>query len=308
MGISVHKWSLAALTAAWGVTASASAPSPTTALVKPRAISSPLLGVTVDSIDDLPQIVESLGSLCRMPTTRIVFDEVGPDKYATATREIHEVSFVMGELLDSYFVKKHNVRDYVDRARRYVGALGPWVDIWEVGNEVNGQWLGDTPSVIAKVGGAYDVVKATGGRTALTLYHDESSDGMLEWAEHHVPDRLKEGLDYVFVSFYEDHQGGIKPDWQHVFARLTEMFPHAQVGFGEVGTEYRRFKPDYIRRYYGMQISQPNFAGGYFWWYYKQDMVPRTKPLHAVLNQAAAAGTLCRDGAISGHAPLRRAS
>jgi hypothetical protein len=259
----------------------------------PRPVSSPLLGVTIDSVEDLPQIVESLDSLCRMPTARIVFDETGPERYAAAVRRIHPVSYVMGEILDSYYVRKHAVDDYVSRTRRFLDVLGPWVDIWEIGNEIGGDWLGAPSDVIAKVSGAYDVVKAAGGRTALTLYHDQSSEGMLSWTRQHVPDRIKQGLDYVFVSFYDGDQGGIRPDWPSIFDELASMFPHANVGFGEVGTEFRRLKKDYVTRYYGMQIAQPRFAGGYFWWYYRQDMVPSTKPLHAVLNRAASSGALC---------------
>ena len=294
MGHRLQTWTLAVVAAAWGISANASGQT-TAHNVKSRAISSPLLGVTIDSVDNLPQIVDSLRSLCRMPTTRIVFDEVGPDKYKTAVESIHGVSYVMGEIMDSYFVKKHRVADYVRRTRSYVDALGPWVDIWEVGNEINGAWLGDAPTVVAKVAGAFDVVKASGGRTALTLYHDQSSDGMLQWAEQQLPDRIKLGADYVFVSFYDDHQGGIKPDWPYVFTRLAQIFPNSKVGFGEVGTEYRQFKPEYIQRYYGMQIALPSYAGGYFWWFYRQDMVPSTRPLHTVLNQAASRSMLCRE-------------
>jgi len=260
---------------------------------QPRPIEPPLLGVTIDSVDDLPQILESLRSLCRQPTTRIVFDLVEPQKYAAAARAIHGVSYVMGEILDSYFVKRVGVEQYVERTRRYVETLGPWIDIWEVGNEVNGEWLGDVPSVIAKISGAYDVVKARGGRTALTLYHDQSSQDMIYWAHEYVPERMKQGLDYVLVSFYEDDQAGIRPDWDHVFKRLAEIFPNSRIGFGEVGTRYRQFKAEYINRYYQMRIDQPSYVGGYFWWYFKQDMVPASKPLHAVLNQAAATGFAC---------------
>jgi hypothetical protein len=293
---SLKKLALAATMTAWGASASALdiAPGQQRALSHQRAIPSPMLGVTIDSVDNVSQIVESLASLCRKPTARIVFDEVGPEKYVAPVKRIHDVSYVMGEILDSYFVKNYDVEEYVERAGQYVDALSSSVDIWEVGNEINGQWLGDTPTVVAKMTGAYDVVTAKGGRTALTLYHDQSSDGMLWWAQKYVPEHMKQGLDYVFVSFYEDDQGGIKPDWQYVFKRLAEMFPNSKVGFGEVGTRFHSFKKSYISRYYGMKIAQPRYVGGYFWWYFKQDMVPSTRPLLAVLNQAASTGVTCQ--------------
>ena len=39
-----------------------------------------------------------------------------------------------------------------------------------------------------------------------------------------------------------------------------------------------------MKRYYKMNITTPGYIGGYFWWYYKKDCVPYTKPLWNVLN------------------------
>ena len=254
-----------------------------------RDIPSPMYGVTVDSVDKLPAIVDSLQALSQTPTTRIVFDEEAPaSKYVKSVNEIHKVSYVMGELLDSFYVKTYSVDRYLKRTKDYVDTLGSKVDIWEIGNEINGEWLGDIPTVVKKMTGAYDLVKERDGKASLTLYHDQKSEDMLWWAKKYVPKRMKQGLDYVFVSFYEDSQGDIKPDWPMIFKRLAVMFPNSKIGFGEVGTKYRSLKKDYIKRYYKMNITQKNFVGGYFWWYFKQDMVPRSKPLWKFLNNTIA--------------------
>ena len=254
-----------------------------------RDIPSPMYGVTIDSVDKLPLIVDSLHALSQKPTTRIVFDEeTSASSYVKAVDEIHKVSYVMGELLDSFYVKTYSVDDYLDRTREYLDTLGSKVDIWEIGNEINGMWLGDIPTVVKKMTGAYDLVEQRGGKTALTLYHDQKSEDMLYWAKKYVPKRMKQNLDYVFVSFYEDSQGDIKPDWPMIFKRLATMFPNSKIGFGEVGTKYRSLKKSYIERYYKMDITQRNFVGGYFWWYFKQDMVPRSRPLWKFLNNTIA--------------------
>lgn len=291
---SVNKCLLAALMLGWNMCANAAdiVPDDVLKVAVRRDIPNPLYGVTVDSVDNLQEIVTSLQSLARKPTARIVFDEVPPAQYVTPVSKIHEVSYVMGELLDSYYFKKYSVAEYSERTRQYLDALGSNVDIWEVGNEINGAWLGDTPTVVAKMTTAYDLVKERNGRTALTLYHDQSSEGMLAWANEHVPQRMKQGLDYVLVSFYEDDQGGIKPDWPMVFGRLAKMFPNSKIGFGEVGTKHYGLKESYIDRYYTMQVPEPNFVGGYFWWYFKQDMVPNTKPLWRELNNVLARGVV----------------
>jgi hypothetical protein len=255
-----------------------------------RPIGTPINGVTVDAIDHLPSIVDALASMSRPVTARIVFDEFVPaTDYLTAAKKIHPVSYVMGEILDSFYVKQYTTDAYKARAQEYVDTLGAYVDIWEVGNEINGEWLGDTASVVEKMIGAYDVVKAKDYRAALTLYYNQDcwsrkDHEMFSWTAANVPDRMKQGLDYVLISYYEDDCNGLQPDWKPIFMQLHAMFPNSQIGFGEVGTRRAARKEAYMTRYYSMNIDVPNYIGGYFWWYFKQDAVPKTKPLWNVLN------------------------
>ena len=268
---------------------------PPASATSPRAIPSPMYGVTVDDVSGLSDVVTSLSSLSKMPTTRVVFDEnVAPSYYRKPVEAINKVSYVMGEILDSYYVKTLTVAGYTDRTRQYLSALGDVVDLWEVGNEINGEWLGNNADVVAKMTGAYDVVKSAGKPTALTLYYNQDcwskpSNEMFKWSEANVPARMKQGLDYVFISYYEADCNGLKPNWQDVFQKLGAMFPNSKIGFGEVGTSSRNEKADYLTRYYTMKINTPNYVGGHFWWYFRQDMVPSTKPLLQTLNSAISA-------------------
>jgi hypothetical protein len=52
------------------------------------------------------------------------------------------------------------------------------------------------------------------------------------------------------------------------------MFPTAQLGIGECGTVVQARKAAYLTRYYSMRIDNPRYIGGYFWWYFSEDMVP----------------------------------
>ena len=197
----------------------------------------------------------------------------------------------MGELLDSFYVKSYSTAAYSARTTEYLNTLGDTVDIWEIGNEINGEWLGDTPTVVAKMTSAYDLVKARGKKTALTLYYNEEcwankSNEMFTWAQKNISTSMKQGLDYVWISYYEDDCNDLQPDWPQVFEKLGAMFPNSKIGFGEVGTKYADRKASYINRYYNMKISHPNYVGGYFWWYFFQDMVPSSKSLWNVLNTA----------------------
>lgn len=267
-------------------------PTPSPSGIAGRIIPSPVYGVTADSIDTLTALVTSLANLRHMPTTRIVFDEwVAASYYVNPVNQIQPVSYVMGELLDSFYVKNYTVDQYKARMTEYLNALGNKVDLWEIGNEINGEWLGDTATVVAKMTGAYDLVKAKGGRTELTLYYNEEcwanpANEMFTWTQKNVPAYMKSGLDYVLISYYEDDCNGLQPDWPVVFQKLGAMFPNSKIGFGEVGTINSAKKAEYINRYYQMQITTPGYIGGYFWWYFIQDMVPYTKSLWTTLNNA----------------------
>ncbi len=266
-------------------------PAPTPTPTPTPAPVTQMYGVTVDSVANINDVVNSLKTLSKKPTTRIVFDEnMAASYYASPTQKIHNVSYVMGELLDSFYVKSVTPAQYLARTQEYYNALNSYVDIWEIGNEINGEWLGNTTDVVQKMTSAYDFIKSKGKTTALTLYYNEDcwmypSEEMFTWANKNVPARMKSGLDYVLVSYYEDDCNGLRPNWENVFAKLAQMFPNSKIGFGEIGTtKSQAAKTDMIERYYGMSINQDRFIGGYFWWYFVQDMVPSTKPMWQVLN------------------------
>jgi hypothetical protein len=252
----------------------------------------PLYGVTIDDISELSSIIESLRRMARKPTARIVFDEtVGPAYYRKAAISMSAVSYLMGEILDSAYVRRISVNGYLNRTTRYLDSMGEVINIWEIGNEVNGEWLGRTADVVAKISGAFDLVKARGKITALTLYYNEDcwarkANEMFTWAQANIPARMKQGLDYVLISYYEEDCNDLRPDWPAVFTRLTAMFPNSRIGFGEIGTSDPAKKAELLTRYYTMKIDQPNYIGGHFWWYWREDMVPWTQPLWNTLNTA----------------------
>jgi hypothetical protein len=251
-------------------------------------------GVTIDAINNLNNIVTSLSNLSRKPTTRIVFDEWVPaTDYLNAVNQIHNVSFIMGEILDSYYMSLYTLAQYQARTTEYLNLLGSKVDIWEIGNEINGEWLGNTGDVVAKMNAAYTIIKAANKKTELTLYYNKNcwenpANEMFKWVHNNVDTTLKNNLDYVLVSYYEDDCNNLQPNWQQVFDSLHAIFPNSKLGIGECGTTSANKKSTYINRYYKMNITTPNYIGGYFWWYYKQDCVPYTTSLWSILNSALA--------------------
>lgn len=254
-----------------------------------------MFGVTIDDPWSKPnEIKDSLSSHVIKPTVRIVFDEwVEADEYRDAVSNIKSASFIMGEILDSFYLKDYTVQQYIDRTNEYLDEFEGSVDIWEIGNEVNGDWLGSTVDVVAKIEGAYEAVKARGLTTALNLYYNKScvydnpEHEMFTWVNANLSEDMRNGLDYVFFSYYEDDCEDVvhtQAEWQKAFDDLHTIFPNSKLGFGEIGTTQINKKAQYMHRYYELDIKGDYFVGGYFWWYYKQDCVPKTKEHYNTLN------------------------
>lgn len=256
-------------------------------------------GVTLDDVPaetsgDAPfaQVLKSLKGMKKMPVARVVFNGTEPAaNYVEALGDIRPSAYIMGEFLDSFEVKDMEPGVMGARAAEYYAELSGLVDVWEVGNEINGEWLGEPKAVTAKLALTYDYFKSRGAATALTLYYNEGcyekpENEMFTWAAANIPEKMKQGLDYVLVSYYEDDCNGLKPDWDKVFKALAVMFPSSRLGMGECGTTKGAAKEEMVKRYYAIRPAVPAFSGGYFWWYFQADMVPPEKPLYKVLNDS----------------------
>ncbi|HYK32875.1 MAG TPA: hypothetical protein VEV63_12985 [Streptosporangiaceae bacterium] len=267
-----------------------------------RQVPAPLFGVTINHVSAFSQIVASARRLSHRPTTRIYFDVMRPPGYyAKAIRALHADSYLMGELLDSSEETAISTSAFEVRTKSYLRAFGAKIDIWEVGNEVNGNWLGNYRTVSAKLTQAYRAVAARHLRTALTLYYNAGcGDGSQElspiaFTRTYVPAAVRDGLTYVLVSYYEDSCRGIRPSagqWTSFFKRLHTWYPHARLGFGEIGmgepATRKTLAPAkaLMAHYYGLKIDLPYYIGGYFWWYYAEDCVPSaSKPLWSALDR-----------------------
>lgn len=255
------------------------------------AIPEPWWGVTVDSVERLDEVEEALTGFSRTLTARVVFDNgVKAAEYRSSLLRLSRRAWIMGELMDSYDFKGCDQGCFERRTRDYWAGLNDLVSVWEIGNEVNGEWCGDTAEVVAKIGYAAAYVKARGGRTALTLFYnqdcwEDAAHEMFAWTEVNVSPRLRSRVDVVLVSYYEEECNALRPDWNLAFRRLAALFPGAKLGFGEVGARHGD-KAAYLRRYYGLHVDVPGFIGGYFWWFFTQDMVPKDKPMWQVLHDA----------------------
>jgi len=280
---------------------------PSQARTGPRALPPRLYGVTADDVSNVGQIVASSRNLPETPVTRIYLDVTRPvGYYKTAISGLHPVSYLMGELLDSSDEQRIGTAAFGERVRSFLAAYGKQIDIWEIGNEVNGSWTGPYQDVAAKLITAYKEVTARHGRTALTLYDDTgcgNGPGELDpitFTRAFVPPAVRGGLTYVFLSYYEGDCDGIRPGagtWTAYFEALHAVYPRARLGFGEIGLDHPVTRQtmstakSMLSYYYGLPVHLPYYAGGYFWWYYYEDCLPYdTEPLWRALRAAVSSG------------------
>lgn len=248
-----------------------------------------LYGVTTDNGYDTIDLPLALKSLSKKPITRIVYDEfVSAIDYIAGTTAIKDVSYVMAQPVDSSSMSSYTLQQYENRFLEFWYTLAPNVDVWEIGNEINGEWTGEITVVVSKLNAAYDIIKSRGGKTAVTLYYNTpcsppAEREMFNWVSTNMADTMRTGLDYVFISYYEDDCPGPSQDWNAVFKKLADIFPNSNVGFGEIGTKNTDKKKSLLADYYQLSkpgnITEPRYVGAYFYWYFYDDMVPKSKPL-----------------------------
>jgi len=266
----------------------------------------PLYGVTIDQISHLARLITALGGLPDRPTTRVYFGVHEPAlNYAQALERLDPVTGVMGELLDSSDETAISVAAFQERTESYLRTLGSRVSIWEVGDEVNGNWTGPYVTVAEKLTEAYDDVAAAGGQTALTLFAndfgpDHCGDGEaeltpLQFSQDYVPSRVADGLNYVFLSYYPTECGGIEPTSAELALYLEQLhavYPNALLGIGEVGLPRRARRStlaqaEQIMQWaYSLKPGLPYYVGGYFWWYGAEDALKPSAPLRGALQAA----------------------
>ncbi len=155
----------------------------------------PIVGVTSEDIqkdfDRKKKALQKIRSK-RMPMIRIVLQMWrDPVDYLDAIKELHgtertpRLAYVMCEVADSDFLWKFNDehkddpqhRDLLERLKLFLDTLGNFVDVWEIGNEVNGEWAGWKLTNDCDTGerdyvqGKMGAMRKTVGQQTLDVYH-----------------------------------------------------------------------------------------------------------------------------------------
>lgn len=275
----------------------------------------PWRGVTVDeaALDHVDQVVDVVASSTRRLTVRVVFDPaVDPAGFDDLIAGLAPHADLMGQVMDSSELRGRTPAEIAARTEALVDRFGADVDLWEVGNELNGAWVGRSPRVIAdQTLAAFEVVRRHGGRSAITLNfwsrpdcYSHPWEATIPFAAG-LPERLTHGVDAVLLSVYETacapRQRPRARDLAAALVELGRIFPRARLGIGEIGaqdtsdgqpadpppTERART----AARYYGqhgplVEAVGDRYVGGYFWWYFVEDAVlaPRAQSLWPTLD------------------------
>jgi hypothetical protein len=231
----------------------------------------------------------ALAALPARPWARVVADlDSRPSEFAVSLPAVHRVARTILELGDSSEVKGTSTARYAAWVRSFTAPYRRQVDVWEIGNEVNGEWVGSPAAELARVRAAYAAVRAVGGRTMLTLYYNprcwtSRRNELFTWLAAH--DLAGMRLDYVTISYYPGDCNGYWPSpaaWQSVFDRLHARFPQSKLGFGEAGVSSKSASPAargaLWKRYVAVRIRGDNYAGLGLWWTWAEDAVPMSKP------------------------------
>jgi hypothetical protein len=244
------------------------------------------------------------------PWVRFVIDNgssASVGNYTAAYNALSSYANIMWEICDSSYVQGTSQATYSQITSNFLAAF-PGSALWEVGNELNGEWLGGKSynsavglanPPVAKAYASWKLVHNAGKQSALTLYYEPSQTvtngyDMVTWAQKNfasLPD-MAQGLNKVLVSYYEVDNENVRPtlaQWSSIFQGLRSVFPNAALGFGEFGlsnpaTSSTLAKAQSIMTYYyGLRPAVFNWWGGGFWWYSGEDLVPDSKPLFSTL-------------------------
>lgn len=226
---------------------------------------------------------------------RFAFDRATrPASHAAAVTAAHARGLtVVGEILDSSEMASLDAAAWQRRVRDYVAGL-PGVDVWEVGNEVNGDWLGR--GVREKVLWAARYVKQhSRAKTLVTLIWDlgesERPYSTFTWLATNLPPAVARDIDEWGLSVYpEIHPLGT--GLGRVLHTLRSRYPAQRLSISELGYRAADIDPvwsagpgstDVVRArlfgWYGRVMQGvPNSGGGPYWWYFTQD-AKRATPL-----------------------------
>lgn len=290
----------------------------------------PFIGLTIERAGrnakaDLANVDRAASIAGRHGMVRFVFEPSKPHQaYQKVIRYAKSKGLkLLGEPVDSEDDKTLTTEQCVARFKAYIDGL-PEVDVWEVGNEVNGGWTSADMAQRVHLAAAY--AKSKGKETLLNFFWQigtataepnskdntqDCSTDMFTWIKVKLPKSTRDLIDYATVSIYME-QAPLGLAFDRVMKRLGEEFPKAKIGIGELDywcqepaadnlwwyadpKDIRKARAEVCRQYYNAALAFPQSMGGGFWWYFASTstqpnwtpaLEKHLKTLRDTLNQA----------------------
>ncbi|MBI3551482.1 MAG: hypothetical protein HY077_03105 [Elusimicrobia bacterium] len=269
----------------------------------------------VDRMDDYPDVIEAI-SKAGFNWVRLVFRPNSTDFIYGSQRSFNEYDAVvkelrgrglriMGTVLDTnQWPSKLTPSVYSDRTRNLVLHYSDQIKTWEVGSEINGDWLGGaksplSPDQIFKIYSAAAAQVKTiepSLETVATLYWWDGTapdevHTLYGWLTRYVPMGFGKNLDIAALSLWpEDNPVGTA--FEPVFERLREVLPDKRIMLGSFGyveqTDVKGYwwlhpsdvdggRKDLAILYAGASCALPRSLCGGFWWQTLDQMLPPKK-------------------------------
>jgi hypothetical protein len=248
-----------------------------------------IYGLTIEELDelDVKKFEESFRDVPVPITLRIVFqNNTKPEYYEAKLRQLRNPPAggkkfnIVGLPFDATALKNYQLAAtpdenfdcktfqesdpiYDHRAKcfvEYYTGARDYIDAWEVGNEVNGEWAdedykkslppGQTPGqpkkTIDKISRLINFIPVNKPLMLTLSYMPKCftwpTNAMDKWVENfrkHMPQQPLDRIDYVLISYYENncnfHLLTDSELHNDVFGKLLSTFPDQFLGIGEVG-------------------------------------------------------------------------
>ncbi len=198
---------------------------------------------------------------------------------------------------------------FVNATTLLTGTAAP--DAYEVGNEVNGDWVlsSGTNTPAARLADAATVVttNAPGKLRVLTLFWQintaqSTSTSLFNWARANLTSAIRANLDTILLSTYVE-QAPLGLAYDEVMRQMQTEFAGKQIGIGELGywiagqrywwaysnlssgTKATAAQLEPIAdQYYRASLGYAGSVSGGFWWNFPSEVVPST-PFQGVFSQ-----------------------
>lgn len=225
-----------------------------------------LYGINIDDIYSIKKYLPLIKELPKKPTARIVIDnDADMSDYEHGVKALAPFADIMIQVNDSYDEKSLGLSEYVNKAKELLSIFGQTATLWEVGNEVNGDWL--SAKIWEKVEATLEVFRAAGhqDKTVVTYFLDE---WMVPW----IRDHKKLNFEWVMLSCYAGNQRELDKmvrELPQTAALLKDLTGAPNFAVGEYGEDEwgggnkRRIIPKLITEF-------EKYPGAFYWNFQKR--------------------------------------